>query len=603
MKEPDQLFVLNPLLYGNLKKYIWFKKDWEQKEDALSIFCRFLIYEIYVDGFATDEKDYIGKKAFNKPIVNIADLDCDETVVFCAKEYEEQLYDICQTVEIVNPAVNREEIVIFGAGKYGQTVCEQLSRKGMKKGIKYFIDSDITKCGAGKYKEGVEVRSIDILAEVSEDCSIVEAAAKYKEMDCLLRKKGCRQKRFYFEELNKEYLKYIHNPDDNLPIIVQYIYNMTVFFGDKKIYFYGEQTKRNIKTAKCIQLLDFKFQGFVCDDVEGKDNGEYPVKLVEDLLYEENYFVILENDYTKISRLYEIGLKKNIDFNIIPHLSFCNYIIKSVLDINLGYTYKGNGKYPGIAVYGEEKPNDFKIAVLGGSTTDDVYDKRNWARILYEKWPGRGVTVYNGGTCGYTSTQELIKLERDILPLKPDLIIVYDGFNDLCEDPSHPFAIPYLKKVFEFVSKNMEGENNGHVGNDMDISDVNIGLETGENYFENWLTKISCMHAVSQTKDIPFIAFAQPTRNNMRNSLGVDDWILSSSIFWIQSFGKPSKNFRNEIENREIEKKYDYIYNLTGVFDDRPDVYLDSCHLNEEGNVIIANKVLSTIAEKGIISI
>ncbi len=601
MKEADQLFVLNPIVYSNLKKYIWFKDDWEQKEAALSVFCRFLVMEIYLDGFATDENEYIGKKAFNKPIVDISDLNPEEAVVFYDKENEERLYDICQTVTVLNPAINTSRMVIFGAGKYGKEVYEQLSRKGIKEGIQCFIDSDRTKCGTGKYKGELPVFYIDILPELSEDCSIIEAAVKYREMDSLLQKKGCRQRRFYFDEVNHKYLKYIHNPDEDLPIIIQYIYNMTVFFGNKKIYFYGDQTKRNIKTAKCIQLLDFDFRGFVCDDMKEQDNKEYPVRFVEDLLYEEDYFIILENEKRKINKMSDLGLKKNSDFNIMPQLSFCNYILESVLDINLGYTYKENSKYPGIAVYGEENPGDFRIAVLGGSTTDDIYDKRNWARILYEKWPNNKVTVYNGGTCGYTSTQELIKLERDILPLKPDLIIVYDGFNDLCEDPSHPFTIPYLKKMFDFISNNMSGDNTGHVGNDMNISEVNIGMETGQNYFENWLSKVECMHAVSQTKDIAFMAFAQPTRNSMRNSQGMDEWLLSSSVFWIESYAKLFRFFREEIESHEIEENYDYIYNLTGIFDDRPEVYMDSCHLYEEGNEVIADIILHMIDKKGFV--
>ena len=600
MKEPEQLFITNPLVYSSLKKYIWFKEDREQKEGALSLFCRFLIMEIYVDGFATDESAYIGKEAFHKPIVDIGALDIEEAVVFSAKEYEEGLYDICQTATVLNPMVNKERMVIFGAGKYGLEVHEQLTRRGMGEGLHCFIDSDTTKCSDGSSKAGLPVYGIDILSKLSEDTSVIEASAKYKEMDILLQRKQYRQRRFFYEETIGKYLKYVYSSDENLPIIVQYIYNMKVFFGTKKIYFYGEQTERNLKTAKCIQLLDFNFHGFVYDETDKKEHTEYSVKLIEDLLYEDDYFIILENDKVKINKMHDLGLKKNIDFNIMPQLSFCNYILESMLDINLGYTYKENSRYPGIAIYGEEKPGDFKIAVLGGSTTDDIYDKRNWARILYEKWPNDAVTVYNGGTCGYTSTQELIKLERDILPLNPNLIIVYDGFNDLCEDPGHPFAIPYLKQMFDLIVRNIHEEGTGHVGNDMDISAVNIGVDTGENYFENWLSKLKCMSAVSQTKDIAFMAFAQPTRYNMLNRKGIDEWVLSSSVFWVENCAEPFRLFREMIENRKIEEDYTYIYNLTGIFDDRPDVYMDSCHLFEKGNEIIADRILHVIDEKGI---
>ena len=41
-----------------------------------------VISEIYIYGFATDERDYIGKRAFNKPIVDIRKLNSEDAVVF-----------------------------------------------------------------------------------------------------------------------------------------------------------------------------------------------------------------------------------------------------------------------------------------------------------------------------------------------------------------------------------------------------------------------------------------------------------------------------------------------------------------------------------------
>lgn len=599
MKKPESVFVRNPMTSSGFKKYIFFNRADGKKEDALAMFCQFLVEGIYIDGFATDEEIYIGTSAFHKPIVDVRKLDSKETVVFIEHEDDEVMYDICQPVVMVNPMLNKDNIVIFGAGKYGGEVFKQLLVRKVT-GVQCYIDSNKAKCGIGKYKEGLPIYSIDALREMSEEVSIIEASEKYMEMDEFLQQKNCMQSRFYYENLHDKYLKYISAADEEFPIIVQYIYHMCVFFGKKKIYFYGNKTKKNCRGAECIKALDFDFAGFLSDTYEENEKQEYPSLLVEEILYEDNFFVVLENDKTNIKKLLELGLKKNIDFNILPQLSFSDHIMESVLDLNLGYTYKGNSRYPGITIYGQERKDDFKVAVLGGSTTDDGYDARNWARILYEEWPNDAITIYNGGTSGYMSTQELIKLERDIIPLKPDLVIVYDGFNDLCDDPAYPFAIPYLQVIFDLIKNNIDKGNGGYGGNDVNDEYVNLGVISKENHFENWLSRIKMMYAVAQSADIEFLAFAQPARC-MSHTKANDDWLMSSSLFWLEEQGRSFYSFREMMESKKIEETYDYIFNLTDIFDDRTELFKDSCHLYEAGSKIIADNILRVIKEKGII--
>lgn len=600
MKKPESVFVRSPLTTSDLKKYIFFNRMNGKKEDALAIFCQFLVEGIYIDGFATDEEIYIGTSAFHKPIVDVRKLDSKETIVFIEREDDEVMYDICQPVVVLNPLLNKDSIVIFGAGKYGSEVLRQLLTRNVA-GVQCYIDSDKAKCGIGKYKEGLPVHSIEVLGEMAQEVSIIEASEKYMEMDEFLQQKNCMQSRFYYENLHDKYLKNISAADEDFPIIVQYIYHMCVFFGKKKIYFYGNKTKKNCRVAECIKALDFDFAGFLSDTYEENEKQEYSSILVEEILYEDNFFVVLENDKEKIKKLLELGLRKNIDFNMLPQLSFSDHIMESILDLNLGYTYKGNSRYPGITIYGQERKDDFKIAVLGGSTTDDGYDTRNWARILYEKWPDDAITIYNGGTSGYTSTQELIKLERDILPLKPDLVIVYDGFNDLCENPAYPFAVPYLQSIFDFARKNMDKENGGYGGNNANDEYVNLGVMSEENHFENWLSRIRMMYAVAQSAGVELLAFAQPSRC-MSHKAANDEWLMSSAVFWLEDQGGPAYVFRQMIESKRIEETYDYIFNLTAIFDDRTELFKDSCHLYEAGSEIIADNIMQIIKGKRLIN-
>jgi lysophospholipase L1-like esterase len=84
-----------------------------------------------------------------------------------------------------------------------------------------------------------------------------------------------------------------------------------------------------------------------------------------------------------------------------------------------------------------EKQNAYRIVVLGESTTfgDTMNEKdQPWPevleRIIVEKLrPSRRVEVINAGVPSYTLTQNLSRFPTEILPLKPDMLITYHGYN------------------------------------------------------------------------------------------------------------------------------------------------------------------------------
>lgn len=84
-----------------------------------------------------------------------------------------------------------------------------------------------------------------------------------------------------------------------------------------------------------------------------------------------------------------------------------------------------------------EKGDRFRIVALGESTTMGVTleaEDRPWPEVLEglirERMPGSPpVEVINAGVAGYTLEDGLVRLEEDVLPLKPDLLISYHGYN------------------------------------------------------------------------------------------------------------------------------------------------------------------------------
>ena len=86
-----------------------------------------------------------------------------------------------------------------------------------------------------------------------------------------------------------------------------------------------------------------------------------------------------------------------------------------------------------------EKPSGvYRIVALGGSSTYDVRIEDNAAtftaqleKLLKEKYGYQNVQVINAGVPGYNSWEILVNLEFRVLDLDPDLVIIYEGTNDV----------------------------------------------------------------------------------------------------------------------------------------------------------------------------
>jgi lysophospholipase L1-like esterase len=78
--------------------------------------------------------------------------------------------------------------------------------------------------------------------------------------------------------------------------------------------------------------------------------------------------------------------------------------------------------------------NTYRILVLGGSAVYGWKEiETSWVwyleQRLQKRFPNTTIEVLNGGISGGTTVEEL-DLLREVLPLNPDLVIAYDGWND-----------------------------------------------------------------------------------------------------------------------------------------------------------------------------
>lgn len=366
-------------------------------------------------------------------------------------------------------------------------------------------------------------------------------------------------------------------------------------FVDKKIYVYGIGPVER-EFADYLKLLDYDFAGFLTDedDIEISSEDKNTVRSFEEILYEDELYV-WAYDKEKAIKLHDFGFIYFKNFYIRDYRFDITINPSTILDINLGNSYLSDSKYPGFMVYGHERVNDFKIVALGGSTTDGtMYPFKSWPQLLYEEL-GENITVYNGGVCSYTSNQELVKMLRDVLMIKPDMIVVYDGYNDLAfnVDINYPFASLYLEQIFEFAKDHIENEDETY---SLETKfPVCRGIRSQRSYFDNWRFNMQIMHAIAEESKISFYSFCQPILSSKRGKTEQEkNMLLSMASDKAELFKKYS--FRESIAH--LLDKPDYIHDLSHIFDDMDNVYMDVCHVWENGNKIIAQEIKKVIQSK-----
>lgn len=81
--------------------------------------------------------------------------------------------------------------------------------------------------------------------------------------------------------------------------------------------------------------------------------------------------------------------------------------------------------------------NEVRIATIGASTTANINlaYAENWpgrlGELLQQALPDKKVTVINAAVPGFNTAQSIGNLALRVLPFKPDVVIIYNAYNDL----------------------------------------------------------------------------------------------------------------------------------------------------------------------------
>lgn len=594
MSSMQDFFIINPNINKECKKYIWFNNNEILTVRRLLEF--FIRRDIYIDGFITDSSTEIGIYVWNKEILCIDTIDRENSLIFYDKEV--QGLDEIQNIVCINPQINLKNIVVYGAGNDGMHLAA--ARYKLMFDIQMFIDSDINK--AGSKLDEIPICGIEALERLPEDVYVVIAANEAcLEIDEVIAE--CLPDNMRFHYNYREIYKAINEKiliDKNEIFYTNYVGTMRNVLRGKKVVMYG-RTDRSRKIARIYELLGFHVDGYIDNGIY-EDTKQDDTKIIplEEIIYEDNLFMLINrSDYRNVaSKIEDLGLSIMKDFALDNPFQVSYMGIRDgILDINLGHSFIGAQGLCGFTVIGDYSPSNMKIIILGASTSEgDLYPLKSWPEFLYDRINNTNVTIYNGSVAAYTSTQELIKLLRDVLFLKPDIVIVYDGVLDMFSvSDDNPFAFGEMKKIIKYADHNKD-----KIWLDFFTEGVTpyLGVKPDADKFDIWLNNIKKMRLICESEGIRFFSFLQPCLISKQGKTKEEYGLLWSSKNEDKDFDC-AEEFRNRMEH--IVKNEEGVYDLTTIFDEKTDIYIDECHVFEKGNEIIANQIFETMKMEGVI--
>jgi lysophospholipase L1-like esterase len=282
-------------------------------------------------------------------------------------------------------------------------------------------------------------------------------------------------------------------------------------------------------------------------------------------------------------------------YNVIdPHLGYAHGVDEyKVQKIIKQYSWVN-----GFVVY-NHRPTELKrptILALGGSTTDGVNYGHSWPEELANLLARRGIsaTVINGGTGGYTSNQDLLKLVRDGLEFRPDIIIDYGGVNDRGDYGELPYPMVHLyqRQILEYLTGSAVSPllpntvawlRRVFFAGKSRIS-YTLGVKSSLTQAQQYERNVVLMEAIARTQGAAFFAIVQP-HAYFRNKHPENFKVPHSSL--VALYGQII----------ELPKRLPFVYDLTRIFEDREkDVYKkDGIHLQQNGDQIVAENIMTLI--------
>lgn len=262
-------------------------------------------------------------------------------------------------------------------------------------------------------------------------------------------------------------------------------------------------------------------------------------------------------------------------------------------------------------------PGEIRIFVLGGSTVfagNPTIPAALEERFKQQGWPQ--VKVYNFGVVSSSSGMELARVVHDVSNYQPDLIIFYNGANDMANplqyDPRPNYPLNFL--VYE-NNPVLESDVNKYptfylmaygsnllrfllpdffVHKLLPLEDIRrqVGYNTDpwrQQIADRYLENLMKANRISQAFGARFIAFLQPTVYFKDKLSGEEKIIYNKSqpqhFLWV------CDKIRTQYE--QVKKRDDLLLiDLTDIFDDvDKTVFVDHIHIYNDMTALLVQEI------------
>lgn len=292
----------------------------------------------------------------------------------------------------------------------------------------------------------------------------------------------------------------------------------------------------------------------------------------------------------------------------------------------------------------KEKGDEYRIIVLGGSAVwvgQPLGDSLpSLLESLFRRDGRDNVKVYNWGWPAYVSGQELAVMAHTVLDYEPDVVIVYDGVNDVyspyVNDPRPGY--PYR---FITVEEGLRELRNVHAGRTLTMTGLirssrlltlihshldknrldtldrdllesrNRQLRPEQGYGTGpWREKIAAIYASNQRKmcslargaNFKLVLFLQPMLAFKRPVVGKEASVWNPEVF--QNHAREAYDLirRSLGEADTYNRRGDcYFFDLSNLFDGfNAEVYADFVHVSRDGNMFVAGAIYDKLKETGL---
>lgn len=258
-----------------------------------------------------------------------------------------------------------------------------------------------------------------------------------------------------------------------------------------------------------------------------------------------------------------------------------------------------------------------RILIFGGSTiyNGEVPDSFTIASYLQENLISNGyidILVENYGATSIHITQQFERLQYDVMLKSGDVVIFYDGVNDVLqrvyfnnpngfianEVAKSPLLVQYIRKwkvhsaFLRWVDENLISQKN-----------YRLNLLRAPKAADEYVAEIVKTNSFVNSKGAKFLHFLQPHifTKNPKNSYEKDLIGLEGSD--MMPFG-----LKEVFESTYpiIQKKLEPItYNrdATSIFNDLIiSPYMDFCHVSESANKVVANEIFLQLLKMGVLN-